>query len=69
MVQSWKTNGKSQYKYVVIGLMHGKQKYRACITKLNWRKYCDTEKEAAICVDKYLLSKGLEPVNILKPKL
>ena len=27
-----------------------------------------TEREAAIALDTYLLNKGLQPINILKPK-
>lgn len=47
-------------------------KYRAQIIRLepsiNWRAYFDTEREAAIAVDKKLIEIGEEPVNILVRK-
>jgi len=33
-----------------------------------WKKYCQTEREAAIAYDTRLLELGLEPVNILTKK-
>jgi len=33
-----------------------------------WRKYCQTEREAAIAYDTRLIELGLEPVNILIEK-
>jgi hypothetical protein len=51
---------KFQYKDIVF--------YRASIRRFNWAKYFDIEREAAIAVDKKLIEKGEEPVNILKKK-
>jgi len=51
---------KYQYKEIVF--------YRAYLKKFKWTKYFDNEREAAIAVDKKLLEKGKEPVNILKRK-
>ena len=34
---------------------------------INWRKFCQTEKEAAKAYDIRLIELGLPPVNILKP--
>ena len=36
-----------------------------CGTK--WSTTCDTEKEAAIAFDKFRISRGLKPINVLKP--
>lgn len=36
--------------------------------KNKFRKRYDTEREAALGVDKFLLTIGEQPVNILKPK-
>jgi len=33
-----------------------------------WKKYCRTEREAAIAYDTRLIELGLEPVNILTKK-
>jgi len=57
--------GKSKYKYVL--------KFRDTQMTIRWScnlpKYkhtFDTEREAAIAVDKELIKRGKEPVNILK---
>jgi hypothetical protein len=42
--------------------------YKAQMSKYNWAVFFLTEKEAAKAVDMKLIEKGLEPVNILKPK-
>lgn len=56
------------YKYVYL--------YYNTVTKItvykaqykNTNKKCDTDREAAICVDKWLIKQGKEPINILKKK-
>lgn len=68
-VERCKYNGKSEFKYVRPVLYYGKQKYKVDLARFNFYKYFDTEREAAIAVDKCFLLKGLEPVNILKKKL
>lgn len=74
---------KSKYKYVSkVGLKDHKRikiKWRAQISDYNrlskgkspYSSYCgffDTEREAAIAVDKAMLRIGRNPVNILKSK-
>lgn len=56
-----------KYKYVTL--------YEAKDKSPRWRaqifgsgKIFDTEREAAICIDKKLIDKGKEPVNILIKK-
>jgi hypothetical protein len=57
---------KGKYKYVYGYLMPDNSiKYQAKIKKYRWSAYFETEKEAAIAVDKLLINKGLTPVNIL----
>lgn len=34
-----------------------------------WEKFCDTEREAALAYDMYMIKIGKQPVNILKPKV
>lgn len=54
-----------KYKYVSCRQVAGMIKWRGTNVKgVNTREY-DTEREAAIAVDKVLLDKGFEPVNIL----
>jgi len=60
--------GISPYKYVYGIKFRGEVVYRAYITRLKWANYFLSEREAAIAVDKKLLEKGKEPVNILKKK-
>ncbi len=62
---------KSIYKNVYICLYNGKQtRYMAQISLKGSKiqKLFDIEKEAAICVDKFLIKNGKEPVNILTKK-
>lgn len=63
-------NVKSKYKYVqgILTISLNKTKWVVNIKGVG-RNGFETEREAALAVDKYLISKGKEPVNILKPKL
>ena len=36
------------------------------INYTNWQKITDTEREAAIAYDMYMIKKGKSPVNVLK---
>lgn len=56
------------YKYVTIFKYKEVIYYRAGLAKYKWAKYFNNEREAAIAVDKKLIEKGKEPVNILKRK-
>ena len=57
-----------KYKYVSKVAHNGKIKYRGTNVKgMNTRNY-NTEREAAIAVDKILLNKGYDAVNILVRK-
>mgnify|MGYP003660147441 CR=1 FL=1 len=57
---------KGKYKNVYSYKMpDGSIKYQSYISKYRWSKYHETERQAAISVDKYLILKGKEPVNIL----
>jgi hypothetical protein len=67
MATKSKTGGKSKYKYVSLEWdSTGKERWTICI--YGNRKPFDTEREAAIAVDKKLIEKGKKPVNILVPK-
>jgi len=56
------------YKYVYLYLQKdGKERWEAKI--FNIGKCYDTEKEAAIEVDRKLIEKGKKPINILIPKI
>jgi uncharacterized protein YlbG (UPF0298 family) len=60
--------GASEYKYVVLYVdEYNIEHWVARVTGFS-PKECSTEREAAIAVDKMFLSKGKEPVNILKRK-
>ena len=61
---------KSKYKGVYNVISGGKTTWvaRKGISGKKWSKYCKTERSAALAYDKFLVSKGLEPVNILKQK-
>ena len=60
---------KGKYKNVYSYKMpDGSVKHQSYISKYRWYKYHETERQAAIAVDKYLLSKVKEPVNILVRK-
>lgn len=56
---------KSKYKYIHCKVMNNKEYWDA---RINGKFRCsyDSEREAAIAIDKYLISEGKEPVNILK---
>ena len=61
---------KGKYKYVYSYILSdGTKVHKAYISTYGWSKYFKTEREAAIEVDKYLLNKGKEPVNVLVKKL
>lgn len=54
------------YKHVNLHyLKNGDIKYSSA---LGSGKYLNTEREAALAVDKYLIKQGKEPINILKRK-
>jgi hypothetical protein len=68
MATKYKAGGKSKYKYVSLEWdSNGKERW--IINIQGNRKPFDTEREAAIAVDKKLISIGKEPVNILIRKL
>lgn len=33
-----------------------------------WEKFCETERDAALAYDMYMIKIGKNPVNVLKPK-
>ena len=41
---------------------------RVSIGNTKFNKYCNTEREAAIAVDMFLINNKKEPINILKKK-
>jgi len=62
----------SIYKYVhVYELKNGIRKYHILIHTDEGHIYktYNTEREAAIAVDKYFISIGKDPIHILKPKI
>lgn len=60
-----KVSGKSIYKYVLqIMKTNGKYAYQMSVCGIC--KVFNTEREAALNVDKVLILRGKEPVNILK---
>ena len=65
--KDFKRIGKSKlYKYVQ-EVQFGKNKlWRAELPKYNYVKVCDTERAAALAVDKKLIELKKEPINILK---
>jgi hypothetical protein len=65
MANGWRKFIKSDtYKYVTKAIdMNGKIYWRFRFG--NTSKFYDTEKEAGIAADKFLISMGKEPVNIL----
>ncbi len=54
---------KNVYSYQ---MLDGTIRHQAYITKYKWSCYFNTEKEAAIAVDKFLINKGLKPINVLR---
>jgi hypothetical protein len=59
--------GKSKYRYVKKLMVNDKVYWILSLTGVSQKCY-ETEREAALVVDKYLINKGKEPVNILKRK-
>jgi hypothetical protein len=60
-----KVSGKSKYKYV-LQIMKKDGSYAWQMSVCGICRVFDTEKEAAIKVDKVLIDNGKEPVNVLK---
>jgi hypothetical protein len=60
-------NIKSQYRYVNCISKDGKEHWHVQMNGVGRDKF-PTERDAAIAVDKLLISKGKEPINILKRK-
>jgi hypothetical protein len=58
----------SNYKYVSLISYNGVEKWQAALGASGGAKVFDTERAAALNVDKRLLEKGKKPVNILVPK-
>ncbi|MBP9793301.1 MAG: hypothetical protein KBC56_04815 [Flavobacterium sp.] len=58
----------TKYKHVYHVLRNGKDLVWCFQVWGSGKKFCDTEREAAIAADKYLISKRKEPVNILVRK-
>jgi hypothetical protein len=69
-----KFKGKTQYKHVSeyfdkrTRIIYYKATLRSPTQGYNMTKIFSDIREAALCVDKYLINKGKEPVNILKRK-
>lgn len=64
-------NKKSKYKGVTWSLASGKYEIWTASKMYKGKKYQKTfknEREAALAYDKFCISFGLEPVNILKRK-
>ena len=65
-----KVSGKYKYVYpVTYNNSPGVYHFRAYISHLKLCETFDTEREAALCVDKILIMNGKKPVNILIPKI
>lgn len=61
--------GSEKYKYVDLHRIDDKwEKWKGAAGKNGNGKYFDTEREAALYVDKQLIEQGKEPVNILVRK-
>jgi hypothetical protein len=61
---------KSKYKHVYVVRAQGKWYYQSSIFvdgKHTTRNF-DNEHDAGKCVDMNLIARGLQPVNVLKPK-
>lgn len=59
---------KGKYKYVyTYQSIEGSIFYQAYLPKYRWSCYYQSEKKAAIEVDKFLINKGLNPINVLVP--
>jgi len=60
---------KGKYKNVYsYALPNGQIVHQSYISKYKWSAYHDSEKKAAIAVDKFLINKGKEPINVLVRK-
>ena len=60
---------KGKYKNVYsYELPDGKIVNQSFLPKYKWSAYHDSEKKAAIAVDKFLIAKGKEPINVLVRK-
>jgi hypothetical protein len=61
---------KSKYKYVYVIKSYGRWSYQASIivNGKHTTKNFDNEHDAGKCVDLNLIGRGLQPVNVLKPK-
>jgi len=68
-----RTTNKTEYKYIrrVVYVLWDKEdvKYQANHRKINHFSIHSTAKEAAIALDKVLIEKGMEPINVLTRKL
>lgn len=53
------------YKYVELHQIGEKQMWKGAASRTKNGKYFDTEREAAVYVDKQLIEQDKEPVNIL----
>lgn len=49
----------------LVAMGKGVEKWEAQIPYLCWTKFCDTEKDAGLAVDKKLIEIKKEPVNVL----
>ena len=67
MARKFIKSGKSKYRYVKKLMVNDKVYWSLAISGVSQKCY-ETEREAALVVDKYLISKGKEPVNILVRK-
>ena len=56
---------KTEYKYVSLVTYDGTPTFRAELCKYKWMKCFASCREAALAVDKKLIEKGKQPVNIL----
>ena len=65
----YKKSDKYKNVYFVRGWNGGLLwRYQVTVNGKRWYKCFKTEKEAALALDKQLLTQGLEPINILKRK-
>lgn len=59
--------GTSKYKYVTkVNQPTGGPKWRAKPNSVSWGTLHDSEREAALQIDRWMIRNGREPVNILK---
>ena len=56
---------KTEFKYVSVVNYDGVATFRAELCKYKWMKCFSSCREAALAVDKKLIEKGKQPVNIL----